>query len=1362
MKIKSKIILSVSIVVFFAFSMATWVIYKSSSDIVETLIHQLAQQTAAKNSLFIQLELEKIMEKARGLTLSFIEMLETGKTDRELVNKLLISTIKKDHEILGTWTLWEPNAFDGKDQQYINIPEGNQSGRLNVDWFWQEEQVIVKPNVNWEVSEYYQIPYKDKQEVLLEPSLHQETHGTAHVSVVVPILHHGKFLGVVGVDYKLENVQKRVARTRISDIGYSTLISNYGTIVSHPKTDYIGKNISETMGYGFVEQVIKQAKHYITTTYSDILKTEVYMMYIPIVVGNSPFPWSLVISVPVSKMREPASQMAHYTMSIGTISSLFAMLILWWVVNTITQPISYVTHFLKKITNEETLLNRNNTLQVNSKDEVAELAQAFNRMCVELHKQFNERIETEVKLKREQDKFSTVLNSLDALVYVADIQTHQILFANQYVHHLAETDWVNTLCQQALRDSKPWKPSLEGQLLTQEGQVMEVYTWELHNKANDRWYYLHDRMVPWTDGQFVLLEIATDITAIKQAEEQLRLTQFALDHSPDAVQWIDRQGQFIYVNWAECEILGYSHDELLQMKIGEIDPSIVLWDNMWETIKQNRTVTLETFYRRKNALIFPVEVRAGYVDFNGEEYICIFVRDITERKRVEEALRRSEERFSLAMRATNEGIWDFNPQTQFLYLSPRFRELFGFSEQEDISLEEFFQRTYQEDDEQVRTTFISYLEKKIETYDITYRVYHKQGYALWTRARARALWDETGQVVRVVGTQADVTAQKQAEEALRKSEERFELAMRGANDGLWDWNVETNEVYYSPRWKSMLGYAEHDICNDIGEWSRLLHPEDIDMAWKNAQDYFEKKKAVYDIVVRMRHKQGHYLWILSRGFALWNQQGQAIRAVGTHVDITDQKQAEEALRQAKETAEIANQAKSTFLANMSHELRTPLNGILGYTQILARDPAGLTPKQREGIDIIQRSGEYLLTLINDVLDLAKVEAGRVELYPTEFHFGDFLQGIVDLFRMRATQKGITFTYQTLSHLPLGIRADEKRLRQVLINLLANAVKFTEKGGVTFKVGYHNHQIRFQVEDTGIGIAQEDIEKIFKPFQQSGDGRYKVEGTGLGLSITERIIAMMGGTIHVQSRLGEGSIFWITLELPEASNFVKQGENKSLFIIGFEGQRRKILIVDDKWENRSIIINLLTPLGFDIFEANHGQEGLERAKEVNPDLILVDLVMPIMDGFELVHHLRKLLRFEKTPIIAVSARVFENDQQRSYAVGCNDFLSKPFRLETLLDKLQYHLGLQWIYRESSFPEFSYEKFSSPEQAITTEQANFFYHLAMQGDILGIKEYAQQLAKTEKHLAKFATKIIQLASNFEDEKIFELIKPFIGEE
>ncbi len=399
------------------------------------------------------------------------------------------------------------------------------------------------------------------------------------------------------------------------------------------------------------------------------------------------------------------------------------------------------------------------------------------------------------------------------------------------------------------------------------------------------------------------------------------------------------------------------------------------------------------------------------------------------------------------------------------------------------------------------------------------------------------------------------------------------------------------------------------------------------------------------------------------------------------------------LKLAKETADAANRAKSEFLANMSHELRTPLNGVLGYAQILQRDKTA-SSKQQDGLNIIYQCGSHLLTLINDVLDISKIEAQKLESYPTDFQFENFLRGVKEVCRIKAEQKEISFSYQALNHLPTAIHADEKRLRQVLINLLGNAIKFTDQGGVTFKVGVLNnslrskstlHKIRFQVEDTGIGMTLEQLEKIFLPFEQVGEHSRRAEGTGLGLAISRKIVEMMGGEIKVESTYGEGSKFWFDLDLPEVTSWIESEPSKlDQNVIGYQGKQQTILIVDDRWENRAVIVDLLAPIGFKLIEASHGQEGLEKASEFPPDLIITDLTMPVMNGFEMTQSLRESEEFKDALIITSSASVFSFDRQKSREAGCNDFLPKPVQASELLEQLQNYLRLEWIYEAIAFP------------------------------------------------------------------------------
>ncbi len=355
----------------------------------------------------------------------------------------------------------------------------------------------------------------------------------------------------------------------------------------------------------------------------------------------------------------------------------------------------------------------------------------------------------------------------------------------------------------------------------------------------------------------------------------------------------------------------------------------------------------------------------------------------------------------------------------------------------------------------------------------------------------------------------------------------------------------------------------------------------------------------------------------------------------------------EDLLAAKEAAEVANRAKSEFLANMSHELRTPLNGIMGYAQLL-QNSKKIDKEDKSQIDIIYRCGSHLLSLINDVLDLSKIEAERMELYPRDFHFPVFLEGVVEICRINAEGKGICFSYQSVIGLPEGVCADEKRLRQVLINLLGNAIKFTDEGKVTLTVNKAvSGKTRFEIRDTGIGISSEQIKELFQPFKQVQQKTQKVEGTGLGLAISQKIVQLMGSCIQVQSQPGVGSIFSFEIDLPVAQEWLKTSQcDRCGQIIGIKGTPPTVLVVDDKSENRTLLIKVLEPIGFKVIEASNGEEGWQKMQMFNPHLVITDLLMPIMDGFELMKQIRASEICSDVAIIASSASVFELDQYKS--------------------------------------------------------------------------------------------------------------------
>ena len=476
------------------------------------------------------------------------------------------------------------------------------------------------------------------------------------------------------------------------------------------------------------------------------------------------------------------------------------------------------------------------------------------------------------------------------------------------------------------------------------------------------------------------------------------------------------------------------------------------------------------------------------------------------------------------------------------------------------------------------------------------------------------------------------------------------------------------------------------------------------------------------------------------------------------------------LKEAKLAADSANHAKSEFLANMSHELRTPLNGILGYAQILNRNSA-LPAKERHGVEVIHQCGSHLLTLINDVLDLSKIEARKLELAPKAIHFPSFLQAVTEICRIRAEQKGIDFVYNPDLQLPEGIFVDEKRLRQVLLNLLGNAIKFTDKGAVTLKVvvvennpNPSTRTIKFQVEDTGVGIAPDELDKIFQAFEQVGDRKRQAEGTGLGLAISQKIVQLMNGQIQVKSQPGVGSDFFFEVELAIATDWAQQSSTATgKQIIGYEGQRRSILVVDDRWENRAVLLNLLEPLGFQTIEAENGQEGLEKIRQSQPDLVITDLVMPVMNGFELLKQIRESHDLRHHKIVVSSASVAQADRQMSLDAGGNDFLAKPVEFSELFDLLATHLELKWQYKMTSNdpdPSTPTTALENSEIIPDTLELKMLLELAQQGNLKRLRESTKHIAQSNPSYAGFASQILQLAKEFKAEEIEELLNSHLA--
>ncbi|MEG4293900.1 PAS domain S-box protein [Microcoleus sp. C2C3] len=980
---------------------------------------------------------------------------------------------------------------------------------------------------------------------------------------------------------------------------------------------------------------------------------------------------------------------------------------------------------------------------------------------LEINNDISDRKQAEDAIKQSEERYRSLIVATSQIAWTADAEGRSPdlpswrAYSGQTAAEVVGLGWLDAI--------HPDDRERTNQVWLEAVQTRSLYDIEYRIRGADGNYrYFQARGVPILDEEGSIREwvgTCSDIHDRKQAEDAIKQSEEryrSLIAATSQIVWTaDAEGRCpdipsmrAYTGQTEAEVVGLGWLDAIHPDDRERT------DQVWMEAVQTKTMYdiqyrirgADGNYRYFQGRAVPILNEDGSI----REWIGTCT-DIHDRKQAEDAIEQSEERYRSLILATSQIVWITDPEGR-CEDTPSMRAYTGQTEAEVVGYG--WLDTIHPDDREGTVQVWNEAVQRKSLYEMEYRLRSSDGNYRYFQARAVPILNEEGSIREWVGTSIDIHDRKQAEDAIKQSEERYRSLIAATSQMVWTADAE-GRAPDLPSWRAYTGQTEAQMVG-LG-WLDAIHPDDrerTNQVWMEAV----QTKTLLEIEYQIRSADGNYRYFQARGVPLLDEDGSIREWIGTCTDIHDRKQTEIVQAKAKEAAEAASRAKSEFLANMSHELRTPLNGIMGYAQILQRSKF-LNEEERSRINVIYQCGSHLLTLINDILDLSKIEAQKVELMPTDFHFPAFLQGVAEMCRIRAEIKGIHFHFPSSPELPIGICADEKRLRQVLINLLSNAIKFTDEGSVTFIVSFAAEgKIRFEIRDTGTGIAQDQLQAIFQPFEQVGDRRRQTEGTGLGLAISQRIVELMGSTIQVQSEMNVGSIFWFDANISQAEEWVKTSQiDDRGQIIGIKDRQPKIVVIDDKWANRSVISNLLSPIGFEVSEANDGQEGWEKIQEVQPDLIVTDLLMPEVDGFELIKRVRESENFKDLIIIVSSASVFETDQYRSLEAGANTFIPKPVQATELLQKLQQYLELEWLYEANEAPlaigSDTNELISPPATSM-----EILYELAMKGNFREIVKQAVLLEEIDPKYIPFAQKLHQMAKDFQDEEILRFIQSY----
>jgi PAS domain S-box-containing protein len=959
--------------------------------------------------------------------------------------------------------------------------------------------------------------------------------------------------------------------------------------------------------------------------------------------------------------------------------------------------------------------------------------------------------QTEAALQRQAEALEAFFSSAIDLLCVASIDGYFLRVNPEWTRTLGyELPDLEGKCFLDFVHPDDLAATLAANTQAAEGSIANFMNRYRHQDGSYRW--LEWRSAP--NGNFIYAA-ARDVTNHKQTEQkslQTELTKRAMIQAiPDLLIRMRSDGSQLELINQGCVRLVANPDTFTDVNVADILPPDVSRERLRCTRQALETGEIQ--FHEYQLIIDGQQhyEEARVVPLQADE-VLVMVRDITDRKQMEQALRESESQLRTLIENLQVGVVVYGTQAEVLLCNSKALELL------DLTEAQFLGRTSFDSDWDVIHEDGSPFSgqdhpsvqaiatgRSVRNVIMGVRRVQRQD-CVWLLVDAEPRLDHNNSVQQVICTFSDISDRQSAlrererVEAELKAQQAFlrqiidvvpnHIFVKDKDGRLLIVNQASAKIHGTTV-EAMLGKRETDFNPNFSS-------EQLAEFLTTNQQVMKTRRPHIDVSQSITSATGERRWYQTVISPLTDMAGQVTGVIGATTDVTTLKQAEQAQQVAKEAAEAANRAKSIFLANMSHELRTPLNVILGFVQVMQRDPL-LTQEQRENLQIIRRSGDHLLSLINDVLDLSKIEAGHATLDESNIDLIDLLHSVELMFRQRAEAKGLQLILKLTSDIPQYITVDANKLRQVLINLLGNAIKFTQQGSIILHVSAvaqdelskQNNQLRtkdskpitlvFEVKDTGIGIAPSELESIFNTFVQTQAGKISPGGTGLGLTISRSFVQMMGGDIIAQSTPGQGSTF--TFDIPVSVIQVVHAPPIPTLcqVVGLApGQPTyRILVVDDQPENRKLLVSLLTQIGLEVREAANGQEAIQQWQQWQPHLIYMDIRMPLLDGYEATQQIRAAAGGQNPVIIALTAQASRSDRILVLSAGCNDYLSKPFHEEALFSKMAEYLGVKYLCATE-------QSTTSNDQLYPTSVPLQFTDLAgMPSEWIGALRYAAEL-------------------------------------